>query len=548
MREGSARLYALSTVAFLLSSTAWTGAWGTTTCNITFSGQTSCVGSTTNATTGCLTLGSSLPDSITGSATGLNGPSSSSATANTVAIETAILDANLAFGTDSTANCTITLPASGFYYLTSYCPSSQSTICATGPTVTLFNGSVSSTATLPVENNAILDVSSYSSTHGTLTPVPLRNLKATSTGHLTIAGASGTSSPVFYTDNNLEAIVGVHTNHVTFENITLNRPIYEETEGTITAISTTRTMVGGLTVLPYVTISTPPGFRFADATWEDDENYIVNSPGSHVARYMRLYSASSLELLPDVVGAVTNANLEEGWGEAPSSYNTQSVCATLAGSQWDAHSSTCEVQPSATAGAAAGTAPCTATACNIYIKDTQLPSSYVLNAFVCLKSKMSGPYSGRNPIGSSIGYGFTGPWDSVDVNGNPLEYGGFDVSFQNVTWVQQAYGRANYGFRAFNVVGSTIMRAPPPQSGSPAQCLSDGNGGPQLGGGGVNDAESDYQTSGSWPPTVVASSTGTTISTISVISGLTATATGDDTIALFNQNSTSATLSNNVIL
>jgi hypothetical protein len=103
-----------------------------------------------------------------------------------------------------------------------------------------------------------------------------------------------------------------------------------------------------------------------------------------------------------------------------------------------------------------------------------------------------------------------------DLTGNPAMVGGYDITFDDMVWVNAA--RVVFeGIIGASVTRSTILRGPAISNGQ-APCFSAGAGGFQFG------QPNDPATWGN------------------VVSGVTATATADDTVAMFNDNGTGTTL------
>jgi hypothetical protein len=93
--------------------------------------------------------------------------------------------------------------------------------------------------------------------------------------------------------------------------------------------------------------------------------------------------------------------------------------------------------------------------------------------------------------------------------------GAHDITFKNVTWQTSTRGDFTNGAFGIHIIDSQIVRNPAPNGGTQAPCLSSSAGGPQIG----QPNSTTYPTSSNY------------------VSGFSATATGDDSLAFFNDNS-----------
>jgi hypothetical protein len=474
---------------------------------------------------------------------GTNGPTTMAAINNATVLQAAINYANKNYfldggGADTTNTVTIVLPQGAFAFAP-YSGHPDSYVEFGGMTQMVHLPNMPKSMGAPA---GVIDVSGYNPVQSLHDFAPLGNLVASippssTLGHLTITGAgdcvnlSNPAVPIIgdlgcpsgtaiYTIDGVPAIYGDQTNHVTFSELGFDRASEYVSQGTITNSTKSSLSMSGTFTPGTATLTISTGYPGADILYGYSYNMILDNLMPPESRYLRVYSAPTPGN-PAMVLAMdgSSPNSEVGWSEPDDMQpsipggHTQTVgcmagggglyTPAIPGTQTMVGGSltACQVAPLCVP------ANSVSSVCTLYLDGDGAPA-LSMGDFVCIKAKYL----------NSEAYNFYGPWKDLNTSGAPQNYGGTDVMFSNVSWVQQTVGNTYKGFTDFTIENGYLLRAqPPPGTGVQAPCLASSSGGPQLGG-----YSSDIVFPDNWP--IVANT----------INGLYAIATGDDSVALFS--------------
>jgi hypothetical protein len=512
---------------------------------------------------GSITLGKLIPYNP---ATGANGPGSMYegtpiGVLNDEVLQAAINFVNATYFASGdapvAASVTLTIPQGAFYlepYLGNPSTPLDYVISSTSMTTTV---DLPYLPTTPLRGTfppaGVIDISSYDKETGPGKTAPLSNLVATipggsTHGNLTIRGAGDCvyalapggpaigplgcpSGTALYTEDGYVAVFGDQPNHVTFESLGFARPSEYVSQGTITATHTATLTGSGVYTPASVVVQVDTGYPGADVIYGHSEQTILYSnPDTHVSRYMRAYQPPSgttpAILVTNTMNGAVNGQVD--WAEpiamqpgsgqtvncsgstpplyTPSVSGTQQLNGTVL--------SACQVAPSCTP------ANSISSSCTIYLDHDGAVGRYSDGDYVCLKAKWL----------ASEAYILEGPFADSST---PSVYGGTDVTFNGVSWIQQTTGSSTDGFTNLSILKSYALRGQTPQTtGSPLPCLASPSGGPQL------SAHSPEAYGTMWPA-------GT-----DTVNGLYAIGLGDDAIAVFasDMNSTTTNIENTTLI
>jgi hypothetical protein len=509
---------------------------------------------------GPITLGKLIPYNPV---TGANGPGSTYEGTSIGVLNDEVLQAAINFANTTyfesgdepvAASVTLVVPQ-GAFYLEPYSGNPSTTLTYI-VSITDTETTTVSLPYLPTTSHrgstlaaGIIDISSYDPSSGSGNFAPLGNLPATipggsTHGNLTIQGAGNCVStlaagPVIgplgcstgtaiYTEDGYVAVYGNEPNHVTLTNMGFSRPTEYVSQGTITGTHAF-SLVGTIYTPAYVVVQIDTGYPGADVIYDHAlQSILYQTDAGPVARYMRAFNPPSGSTYATLVTNTANGSVndETEWAQPekmqPGTGQTVSCSGAATGLDTPSVNGTqqsnggtlspCQVPPSCTP------TNSISSSCTIYLSHDANISKYSTD-YVCLKGKWL----------DAEAYMLIGPFPP---HGFP-PFGGTDVVFNSVSWIQQTTGTSEYGFKNFGVINSYALRAQTPQTtGAPLPCLASPSGGPQLSAG----SPSSYGTH--WPA-------GT-----DTVNGLYAIGLGDDAIAVFasDDNATTTNISNSTLI